>query len=62
MIPTLAPEDIDNMLIYERSTERRSGIERRTDDRMKNTNFHHAAVQDDEHQPSTEINYVNDFG
>ena len=62
MDPTLAPEDIDNMLIYERSSERRSGIDRRLDGRMNNKDLHHPADKADENKQPAEIRFIGDFG
>jgi hypothetical protein len=62
MNPTLKPEDIDNMLIYERTTERRSGIERRDGEQMKNRDLHQAAEKTEKPKSSKDNNFVGEFG
>jgi len=61
MNPTIRPEDIDNMVMYERSSERRSGIERRGN-LMNNKDLGEVADKQIKTQLSADTKYIGEFG
>jgi hypothetical protein len=61
MNTALEPED-NNIVKYERSPERRSGVDRRNGWQMKNKDSRQAAEKGEKAQPSAYNNFIGDFG
>lgn len=62
MNPTLESEELDNIVIYERLSERRSGIGRRDGEVMKNKDFRQAAGMIEKTQSLEDTKLVGEFG
>jgi len=62
MNPTLEFEDLDNMVIYERLSERRSGIEKRAGELVKNKDLYQAAEILEKTQSLEDTKFIGEFG
>jgi hypothetical protein len=56
------PEDYDNLVIYERASDRRRGIERRRGGQSRNKDLHQEAEKNDKAQPSADNKFIGEFG
>ena len=62
MIPSLEPEDIENMVMYQRSPERRSGIDRREGRQMRKKELRQTEEQGEQAKTSSGDDFVGEFG
>jgi len=56
------PEVNDNLVIYERASDRRRGIERRKSGQSKNRDLHREAEKNGKAQPSADNKFIGEFG
>jgi hypothetical protein len=56
------PEHNDNLVIYDRSSERRRGVDRRKEGQVKNKESPITAEKSEESKPLEQNKFIGDFG